>query len=521
MANFTKEQVDRALAQPNGAENLMENHAAAFDAAWELFAQEGHIAACAFLCRCAKRLEYKQKLNAALGESRAPLRQAILAEAPKLRKNAARLAGALGCEADAPALCQALKQETQRFVRPSQLLALGALGGEAAEAALKTYAVAPAASAAEERHVQEETDALRTARKRFIALPKHTFTQLPCPYEIELLTPSKLADSLAFELTALGIRPAAIHSSSIRVHTQDVAKLFAARSFFEALFPAAASIAPQPQVIAEKARAFFHKLLPACHSGPPPFGYRIEIRTESEPGHQPPLDRGKLSRDIARGIDDSLLTNAPGDYEAELRVVLRQNGSANLYVKLYTLLDHRFDYRVGALPASMHPVTAAAVLRSARGYLTPNARVLDPCCGSGAFLFERAQVTPCASLTGVDIAHAAIEIARANEQHAQTGARFIVNDCLRFEAERPYDEVLANLPFGNRVGSHNNNLRLYAELLNRLPLWVKRGGIAILYTMEYTLLKSLIRERPNLKLISQQRTDAGGLTPTIFIIKVG
>ena len=38
--------------------------------------------------------------------------------------------------------------------------------------------------------------------------------------------------------------------------------------------------------------------------------------------------------------------------------------------------------------------------------------------------------------------------------------------------------------------------------------------------MEFTLLKKLIRERPGLKLVTETRTEAGGLMPGIFIIKL-
>ena len=169
----------------------------------------------------------------------------------------------------------------------------------------------------------------------------------------------------------------------------------------------------------------------------------------------------------------------------------------------------------------MHPATAAAVLGLAAPYLRENARVLDPCCGSGTFLLERGFLGPCAALNGVDIAHAAIDAARQNAAAAQSNARFVANDCLRFIAKRPYDEVLANLPFGNRVGSHENNRRLYAGILDRLPQWLRPGGIAILYTMEFTLLKTLLRDRPAISLLSQARTNAGGLTPMAFILQVG
>ena len=50
---------------------------------------------------------------------------------------------------------------------------------------------------------------------------------------------------------------------------------------------------------------------------------------------------------------------------------------------------------------------------------------------------------------------------------------------------------------------------------------LRRGGVAILYTMEYTLLKKLIREHPGLRLVTEVRTEAGGLMPAVFVIKIG
>ena len=169
----------------------------------------------------------------------------------------------------------------------------------------------------------------------------------------------------------------------------------------------------------------------------------------------------------------------------------------------------------------MAPYVAAAVLRFARDHLTVNARVIDPCCGSGTFLIERGKLSPCASLTGVDIAHHAIDVARRNTALSGVNAKYTVNDILRFECHRPYDELISNLPFGNRVGNHSSCEKLYKGLLLKLPQLVKKGGVAILYTMEFTLLKRLIREQGDkLTLLSQQRTEAGGLDPMIFILRV-
>ena len=221
-------------------------------------------------------------------------------------------------------------------------------------------------------------------------------------------------------------------------------------------------------------------------------------------------------------MDGEMLLNCPKNYEVEIRVEIGGNGGAFMYAKLLTIKDERFSYRVSALPASMHPATAAAILKYAEFFLGgKDARVLDPCCGSGTFLIEREKLYPCAGLTGVDISNKAIDIARGNAEAAGSIAKFVHNDCMRFTAERPYDELVANLPFGNRVGSHKSNEKLYAGILENLSKWLRRGGVAILYTMEYTLLKKLIREHPGLRLVTEVRTEAGGLMPAVFVIKIG
>ena len=115
MRELTKEQVRQRLAAPNGSELLFGEAEAAFGAAWALFAEEGNAAACAFLCRCAKRQAYAAHIGALLGEDRTALYAALRSDAPKLRKNAARLAGALADARDVPALVSALAAEEQRL----------------------------------------------------------------------------------------------------------------------------------------------------------------------------------------------------------------------------------------------------------------------------------------------------------------------------------------------------------------------------------------------------------------------
>ena len=514
MKKLTKEEITAKLSQPNGAEALAGMNVDPddlTDKAAEMFIEEG--AASALLLRLANKKQYAIKLREN-GEFCAAVIKNLSAESPKLRRNCARLAGAMKLPAQTE-LMRALAAEETRFVRPSMLLALGAMGGEEAREFLENYYVAPAADETEKKHFEEERQALELALRSTRPRTEHTFTGLLEPQTVELRAPDMLTHQLETELEELGFASFDIRRSSLKTTVSDYPALFEARCFSEALFPLGQT-APDAKAIAKKAAPALEKLLRETHSGEPPFRFRVEADISASKE----FDRAAFVKQVSSAMECGALANAPSDYEAELRIEGGEK-AVRLYAKLFTYKDTRFAYRAESIPASMQPSVAAAVLRLAQDYLSVNARVIDPCCGSGTFLIERGLMSPCASLTGVDIAHRAIDIARRNTELAGVNAKYTVNDILRFECHRPYDELIANLPFGNRVGSHSSCEKLYSGLLAKLPKLVKKGGVAVLYTMEFTLLKKLIREQgERLTLLSQQRTEAGGLTPMIFILRV-
>lgn len=286
---LTKEVVAQRLALPNGPEHMMHYASEAFSFAYELFS-EGNSAACAFLCRCAKQEKYARQLNDIMGSEREALRNALLSNQPKLRKNAAVLMGQLKVSSDVKYLKQALSVEDTRFVRPSMLLSLGSIGGDEAKAALASYTIQPANSEDEKVHFEAETEAYKTTMRSFLTFEKHEFTALNRPCEIELRSPDKLSDPLARELAEHGFRVSAVHRSDVHVHTEDMMGLFACRCFTEALIEISANSNPDPKSMGIKAKSFLEKLLPACHTGKPPFGYRLEIRGEGN------IDRLAIAR---------------------------------------------------------------------------------------------------------------------------------------------------------------------------------------------------------------------------------
>ena len=131
-------------------------------------------------------------------------------------------------------------------------------------------------------------------------------------------------------------------------------------------------------------------------------------------------------------------------------------------------------------------------------------------------LFERS-FYPHASLIGVDISLNAVASAQENETRLQSGAKFYHADALRF-TDRKFDEVICNMPFGLRVGTHARNKELYEAYMAVLPRIMEEGGHAFLYTVEKQLIEETIRRR-GYKIVSKTIFSAGGLYPTLYILR--
>ncbi len=430
---------------------------------------------------------------------RAPLYAALEAGTPKVRKNAARLLGAMKSPRDEDALLGALGREGTCFVIPSLILALGACGGRKAAEALEAYAFPGEDTPENEKHRAEAESARRKALDRLHGGEAVTGPRkLAQPRTMLLVSPEGFSDVLCEELEELSI-PHRAHPEGALVRTDEPERAFLARCFAELLYPVRKDVPIDPKAIAE-----------AC-AGQLGLPYRIELR-----GYEG--DRKELLEGIAAAVGGE---NSVSRYALELRVECA-GAACRLSVKPCYLTDRRFVYREKAIPASMQPALAACIVRYTSRFIENGPEepsVLDACCGSGTLLIEREVFSPVGSLLGVDLSRDALLAAEANVRAAKSGAKLIGKDLTKFMPREPVDEIYMNLPFGNRVGSHENNRALYATLAARLPDWLRKGGIAALYTMEYDLLDRCLKREGRLRLLNRRRTEAGGLRPWLFIVR--
>ena len=452
---------------------------------------ETAVEALSALCAIAKTKQGKAEIEEALGD-RAILGMLIDGDSPKARKNVYRLIGALENEADVPLLIRALETETTLFAVPSLLLALGKLG---AQDALLRYRIPVSESPETDKHVAEITIAYEKAMQRFETVPTGTRETLDAPEKILCFAPHGFANELSDELSALGLS-GTVKGDAVQVKTADIARVYRANCMTEALLPIASDVPMEPKAIAAAAKTCI-----GTH-------YRIEIRGYLK-------DRGGFIEKLKTLLDGH---NNPSAYDCELRIDSR-NDRCDLYWKLWNVKDERYPWRVGTLPASIHPAMAHALARYALSLVKKERpSVFDPFCGSGSLLFSCEAQAHCRSLVGVDKSSTAVRIARENAKAGSSRARFICRDILHFEAKEGADLVVSNLPFGTRVGSHRENETLYAKFLKRLPYYLNDGGKAVLYTADAKLLERLVKDNPKLKLSEKRRTAAGGLSPWIFVI---
>jgi len=171
----------------------------------------------------------------------------------------------------------------------------------------------------------------------------------------------------------------------------------------------------------------------------------------------------------------------------------------------------------GGLPASLNATLAAAMVRLTAP--TPDDIFLDPLCGAGTLLRERALAGPYARLIGGDRERRAITLARAN----LAGLSDLT--LRRWDAtalplpDASVDKAALNPPYGRRAGSHEGNTRLYPAVMGELARVVRPGGLVAWITTERRLTTALLREQNAFAREDEIPVETGGLRATIYLLR--
>jgi len=178
--------------------------------------------------------------------------------------------------------------------------------------------------------------------------------------------------------------------------------------------------------------------------------------------------------------------------EAPLEIWLHQVGrSVSVSLRLTTGLHRARGGRAVERAAALRPTIAAAMVQASRP--ADDDVFLDPMCGSGTLLLERAAAGRYGLLLGGDIDPAAVRATLANFGPRHKPRRIERMDARKLPLENAsVDKFVTNLPWGHQIGRPQELPELYAGVLAEAVRVVRPGGVLVLLTSEWEQLKRAI-----------------------------
>lgn len=273
------------------------------------------------------------------------------------------------------------------------------------------------------------------------------------------------------------------------VHTRTVEDLFALVGYRAGLDASAAVLdkvraSTRHAPFVDGALAARVRLSPGSRAG-----RRLRFRVIARVAGEHEFRRIDFQRAVERGIEergDHLWRLAGDDADVEFWATLL-GGEMFLALRLIDERMRHREYKVAHRPGSLRASVAAAL-----GWISrPSAAdiVVDPMCGAGTILIERAHLARYAMLAGCDRDPEALAASAANIGPRYRPIGLALADAARLPMrDGSATHLITNLPWGAKYGSHPENRRLYPRLFEEFARVVRPGGTMVMLTAERALM---------------------------------
>lgn len=180
----------------------------------------------------------------------------------------------------------------------------------------------------------------------------------------------------------------------------------------------------------------------------------------------------------------------------------------------------RRSWRNKTMPASLNPALAYILCKLAN--ITENDILYDPFCGAGTIAVTAAKYFKPKKVLASDLSGKAVDFTIQNFKsagiHKNKFSVFRSNiSQVKLQSES-IDKVITNLPFGVRVGTHNENIKIYKTLAAKAKSFLRNEGVCVLVTQEKNLIIDCFLNQ-NFKKVAEFDIKQGGLTPGVYVFK--
>ena len=186
--------------------------------------------------------------------------------------------------------------------------------------------------------------------------------------------------------------------------------------------------------------------------------------------------------------------------EAPLEIWLHQTGrTLHISLRLTNGLRRSRGGREVERAAALRPTIAAAMVMVSRP--EDDDVFLDPMCGTGTILLERATAGRHGLLLGGDIDPAAVKATLANFGPRHKPVRIERMDARRLPLEDvSVDKFVTNLPWGVQVAAGVDLADLYARVVSEAVRVVRPGGLLVMLTSAQGVLDKAVKAQRKLSL---------------------
>ncbi len=220
--------------------------------------------------------------------------------------------------------------------------------------------------------------------------------------------------------------------------------------------------------------------------------YRVIVQASMQPWQS--YRRNQMQHALAQAIHRRFPKWRLVSDSADLEFWLQQTGAQiRLGLRLTDHTTRHRTYKTANCPASLRPTIARALV-----LLTlpeDNDMFLDPMCGAGTVLIERALAGRYALIQGGDIDEQAIADTLENFGNRHKPRHIHHWDARQLPlSDQSVDKIATNPPWGRQIGSISELRALYHATFSEIDRVLRPNGLVAILTSEWNALKNALAQ---------------------------